>query len=236
MLLVALAACLLAGLTTLRLVPLLRLYLLALIVGLLTRGDYTPAWMGLAVLIIKGAATVEMMQMLYARETAKEIRSLWGYSTSAGLLFACLVFLYGFEPQATLASPILVYVRQLGQAFLAMAALSMAMFSGAFHRNTAGFTATHSWLMSLLWMDYAVIGLMTPRTGAEWRALDDIWSSVAIFVMTGWIAAVTPALRAAWGSGWGRIVRLCGLRWWLVRRVFRFLLVSFRHRLKSPLG
>jgi len=184
------------------------------------------------VLAIKAAATVEMMRMLYARETSGEIKSLWGYSISAGLLFALLVFLFGFEPRALIASPLLVYARQIGQAFLAVVALSMALFAWAFHRNTATFTTAHSWLMTILWLDYALIGLMSPATGSEWRLLDNIWTTIATLAMIGWTATVTPTLRRATGRCWWWIVRVLGLRgWWLVRL---WLLFSLWHRSKSP--
>lgn len=212
--LVILAARLLADLTSLRLVPVFRVYLFALIVGMLTRGDYTHAWVGLAVLLIKCGATAEMCRALYRKEGELEIRYLWGYAISAGLLFAGLIFLFGLEPQWSLVNPVSVYVRQLAQVCLAAIALSMTVFSWAFHRNT-GFIAAHSWLMTALWIDYAAIGLTTPATGTEWRRLDAIWASLAILTMAGWIVTVSPTLRAAWRSGWGRIVDLFSLRRWL---------------------
>ena len=191
----ALAVRLIADLTTLRLVPMFRCYLAALALGLISQGEYTPAWMGLAILVIKFAATIEMYYLLCKEIDVREWMYVWAYALGVGLITGYLVV--DFQQQANLENAEMVYIRHVGQVALASIALAITLHAWANHQ-CRGFGARHRWLMTAQWFNYAAIGILSPDTLSYWRLLDASWSAVTILLLSGWLFTVhREGLRAA---------------------------------------
>jgi len=136
--------------------------------------------MGLAMLAIKIPVTFEMIRLLYSGARKKEMRAVWIYSILVGLIASYLVV--GLRQQSPLSHREMTYIRQVAQVFIAALAIAM-MLHWWVHHYRRGFSALHGCLITTLWINYAVIGIIRPEDHIEWFTLADIWSAVMILAL-----------------------------------------------------
>lgn len=147
----------------------------------------TDAWIGIIVLAIKAAATLEA--------SANRLRDyVWLFYGGVAVAFCAVA--WGFREQHNLLHPVLVHAKHIGQVILAGIILPVALFRTAYDRQADPFIGRHCWIMTLLWFDYAIVGLIAPAKLHGWVALNDPWTAVACVAMVFWILLTSATLRA----------------------------------------
>src|SRR4051812_33370625 len=173
---------LIADLTSCKALPWFRLYLCFLVPALLSRWNYTAdAVFVVVVLVLKVLATAEMVMVLSIEHL--NIISLWLYSAILGTLG--IILLAQFPEQAGLAYPQVAEVKHAVQVFLAMIALAVCLSKDHSTERTTG--SRHAWIMTALWFDYMLAGIIVPSSGTQQEAIRFWWFLVACLCMLAWI-------------------------------------------------
>lgn len=191
LLLLAFSARLLANLTSAKTFPVFRLYLFVFIASQLFRWNYsTDAYVAIAVLVIKLAVTIE---------TSNTGVKNWAWLFFVGIGVAFCAIAWGFKQQVNLLHPTLGFVKHIGQVFLAGMTLAIALFRIVIpEKEPFGVEVRHCWILTLMWMNYALVGVIGPAKLVQWDSLIFIWTLTANAAIILWLMSMTfsnPRLR-----------------------------------------
>lgn len=182
---------LLRGLNAKRILPLFRIYLWAFAIAAIFSW-YKPLshWSIAAVLAIKVAVTVEAMQMLYRKTPAPDRTWMAIGSTYAAVVGVAICQAFA-QQQNNLTHPRLVYVKHMVQVFMAIQ-ITYALIYVWEHRRAVGvFRLTHAALLALLWLDYAIVGMVDANQRYQWLNVQAVWYAVAAWTFSAWVCAVS---------------------------------------------
>lgn len=167
--------------------PLFRAYLIGLAAALIMLDAHGNPWVELAVLVLKCAATAEILGILCSHADRREICWLCVFTAGAAGLMCCLIL--DFDKQANLAFAGLRYVKHTCQIVLLLVTVCVTLFAWVAY-DLSGFKVKHALIMSVLWLDYAVAGIVAPHSWPEWVRIRSGWAAAAIICLGAWLWVV----------------------------------------------
>lgn len=170
--------------------PIFRLYLIGLVVGLTMLDTHGNPWIELAVLMLKCAATAEVLGILCS--DAEEAEMCWICLFSAGAAGVMCCLLMDYNRQLNLLYADLRYVKHICQVVLLLVTLCITLFAWVAY-ELRGWQIKHAMIMCALWLDYAVVGILAPKTQEEWVRGRNMWCIGAIVCLAGWYWALASS-------------------------------------------
>ncbi len=164
-------------------VPVFRMYLIGLVIGLLMLDTHGNPWIELSVLMLKCAATAEALGVLCSDTGEAELCWLCLFSAGFAGIMCCLTLDYG--KQVNLLYADLRTVKHVCQIVLFLVAICMTLFAWVAYESR-GWGIKHAGIMCVLWADYAVAGLVAPGSEREWLVIRCCWCLAATVCLSAW--------------------------------------------------